>query len=216
MVSWLFIDYTKQNWFKLTICSLSRSSVSTQVRSWREVPTEKPLDVRGIANTISAWWQRVPSACKLTRSNISSAVLEHVSKLVLINTLYHQSLCILYSSVVPLFSFTANNGEASATWNESAQIAFDHTCAISDLGKAILDMKYPVARLPSIFSYAAYSGSAILIPFMWCSKASVRAKVLEHATTNINIIQELAKHSKFAALMVSSDLSQTAKVSYAF
>lgn len=56
--------------------------------------------------------------------------------------------------------------------------------------------------MPSFISYAAYSGCAIQIPFLWSSNPAVRSRAAGNVRANVQMIHEIAVHWKIAALLV--------------
>ena len=118
------------------------------------------------------------------------------------NIVYHQSLCALHASIVPLFSWGAGDGWLSAR-QLSAQVAFEHACAASELIHAVLSTFDRLAAMPSFIAYAAYSGCAIQIPFMWSSNTAVKDRARANVRANVKMLHILGAYWKFAALLVS-------------
>lgn len=143
---------------------------------------------------------------KLTSSNIAAVPQEALPKLVLINIVYHQSLCALHASIVPLFCLSPGDGSWSSARQLSAQVAFEHACAASALINVVHSTISQLSSMPSFVAYAAYSGCAIQIPFMWCSNETVRERAHANVKSNIRMIHTMAAYWKFAALLVSNHI----------
>ncbi|KAG9500779.1 hypothetical protein J7337_006459 [Fusarium musae] len=176
------------------------SSVVSVVRS--EVDLDSRLqEIFRVENDISSWWNKVPVAFKLDASTISIIPRKDLPKIILTNLTYHQSLCALHSSIVPLFCWSKGDRTYSSARQLSAQVAFDHAGAISSLISAILTTDYPLSSMPIFVAYAAYSSCAIQIPFLWCSEISVRERAQSNIDANVKIIQGMSSYWKLASLL---------------
>ncbi|KAJ9609082.1 hypothetical protein H2200_006853 [Cladophialophora chaetospira] len=151
-------------------------------------------------HSVSDWWSTVPQTFQLTRQNIPQTETHLIPNILLINAVYHQCLCALHSSVVPLFSWSADENDWLSARLLSAQIAFEHACAISAVFEAVLEHHPQLAALPSFVGYAAYGSCAVQIPFLWCSEPLVSARAHTHVQTNLRIIQSIARYWKFSRL----------------
>lgn len=129
---------------------------------------------------------------------------DEIPRVMLINMVYHQALCALHASIVPLFCW----GEGDETWLSarllSAQVAYEHAGAASQLLGAVLSNYDRVRAMPSFVAYAAYCGCAIQIPFMWSPNPAVKEKAHTNVKTNMEMIRIAAEDWKFSALLVSS------------
>jgi hypothetical protein len=175
------------------------------------VRSEGDLDSRlqeifRVENNISSWWNKVPVAFKLDASTISIIPQKDLPKIILTNLTYHQSLCALHSSIVPLFCWSKGDKTYSSARQLSAQVAFDHAIAISSLISAVLDAGYPLISMPIFVAYAAYSSCAIQIPFLWCSEISVRERAQFNIDANVKMIQGMSSYWKLASLLVSVNI----------
>ncbi|CAG7557895.1 unnamed protein product [Fusarium equiseti] len=150
---------------------------------------------------ISAWWQRVPNHFKLDTSTVLTADRSSLPKILLTNLVYHQSLCALHSSIVPLFCWSKGDRAYSSARQLSAQIAFEHACTISSLVRAALNSGFHVSSMPIFVAYAAYSSCAVQIPFLWCSQPEVRAQAQLNVQANMKMIQEMSSYWKLASLL---------------
>lgn len=122
--------------------------------------------------------------------------------ILLLNVAYHQSMCALHASIVPLFSWSAGQISWPSARQISAQKAYEHACAVSTLIKATLAIFARVSAIPSFVAYAAYCGCAIQIPFMWAAEPSVRQRACDNVKANLRMIHILSKYWKFSSILV--------------
>ncbi|KAH8697046.1 hypothetical protein BGW36DRAFT_160144 [Talaromyces proteolyticus] len=176
------------------------SSVSSLIRGLEsnagEIAAIHILDDR-----ISDWWKKLPPCLQLIPSRISEVPHEILPNLLHLHIIYHQCLCALHSSIVPLFSWSGGNDNRSSARQLSAQIAFENACAASALIHAALSEFPKPGRIPSFVAYAAYCGCAIQIPFIWCSNPTVRARARANVRANVKMIHILAEYWKFCSLL---------------
>ncbi|KAI8633487.1 hypothetical protein F5Y19DRAFT_243861 [Xylariaceae sp. FL1651] len=149
---------------------------------------------------LSEWWRTVPSDLKLTPSNIKDLPRAVYPRVLHTNILYHQSLCALHASLVPLFCCSPGDGWSAAR-QISAQIAFEHAGEVSALIAAILETTSRTSAVPMFVGYAAYCGCAIQIPFMWCSNPAVRERIHANIRANTKLLQLMTVDWKFASLL---------------
>jgi hypothetical protein len=123
-------------------------------------------------------------------------------KILLVNLVYHQSLCALHSSIVPLFCWSKGDGSYSSARQVSAQVAYEHSCSISNLIRSALLTNFPISAMPLFVAYAAYSSCAVQIPFLWCSEVLVKQRARANVEANINMIQQMSSYWKLASLLV--------------
>lgn len=152
---------------------------------------------------LAAWWRKLLPNFRLSSENVAEVPLNALPKILLINIVYHQSLCALHASIVPLFCWGAGDDSWSSARQLSAQVAFDHARAVSSLIDAVLSNFPRLGALPSFLAYAAYCGCAIQIPFMWCTNPAVKARAHTNVNANIRLIHAMAEYWKIAALLVS-------------
>ncbi|PNP78040.1 hypothetical protein FNYG_08766 [Fusarium nygamai] len=176
------------------------SSVVSVVRSEGDL-NSRLQEIFRVENNISSWWSKVPVAFKLDASTLSNIPRKDLPKIILTNLAYHQSLCALHSSIVPLFCWSKGDRTYSSARQLSAQVAFDHAVAISSLITAILTTGCPLSSMPIFVAYAAYSGCAIQIPFLWCSEPSVRERAQSNIGANVKMMQGMASYWKLASLL---------------
>ncbi|XEV06097.1 hypothetical protein FSHL1_011384 [Fusarium sambucinum] len=177
------------------------SHVATAVRCRDTILSSRIQQIFAMESKILAWWSSVPLHFKLDTSDIPNAHHESIPKIYLTHFVYHQSLCALHSSIVPLFSWSKGDTYQSSARQLSAQIAFEHAGAISILIKCILRNAYSMSSMPIFVAYAAYSSCAIQIPFLWCSEPAVKAQARSNVEVNAKIIQEMSSYWKLASLL---------------
>lgn len=182
----------------------NRSSVSSCVKTTgtslgRELP-----EIYALHEELSAWWRRLPVEMRLTPTNIATISTELLPNVLLVNVVYHQSLCTLHASIVPLFCWgAAPDDDAWSTARKlSAQLAYEHACLTSELLNAVLSTSMNHSAIPSFISYGAYCGCAIQIPFMWSSNRQVRERACANVKANMKMTSIMAKYWKYAALLV--------------
>ncbi|KAK3647094.1 hypothetical protein LTR56_008262 [Elasticomyces elasticus] len=165
---------------------------------------ESVTGIYGLDSDLSKWWSQVQPELKLDPANASGIPKDQLSKVLLLNLIYYQSMCALHASIVPLFSWSVAEGKLlghSAARRSSAQIAYEHACTASDLMDAVLSLLPTLNPAHSFIAYTAYSGCAIQIPFMWCSNLAVRQRATRNVQTNVRVISAMAPCWKFAALL---------------
>lgn len=151
------------------------------------------------------WWSNTPQQLKLSPSQVPTADRFWLPKILLLNVVYHQALCALHASIVPLFCWTISEEEEiwALARKTSAQIAYEHAGSISALIGAVLSHYPKLAAMPSFVSYAAYCGCAIQIPFIWSADTTANHRAQLNVRANIRMIRTMARYWKFADLLVS-------------
>ncbi|KAH7246538.1 hypothetical protein BKA59DRAFT_200794 [Fusarium tricinctum] len=176
-------------------------SVVSVVRSKEDNFTSRLQQIYRVENDISTWWQRVPSDMKIEVTDVPIVEQRELPKILLVNLVYHQSLCALHSSIVPLFCWSKGDSTYSSAGQVSAQVAYEHSCSISDLIRSVLATDCPISAMPLFVAYAAYSSCAVQIPFLWCSEVSVKQRARANVESNINMIQQMSSYWKLASLL---------------
>ncbi|KAK4889551.1 hypothetical protein LTR27_011629 [Elasticomyces elasticus] len=165
---------------------------------------ESVTGIYALDSDLSKWWSQVHPELKLDPANASGISKDKLSKVLLLNLIYYQSMCALHASIVPLFSWSVAEGKLvghSAARQSSAQVAYEHACTASDLMDAVLSLLPTLNPAHSFIAYTAYSGCAIQIPFMWCSNLAVRQRATRNVQTNVKVISAMATCWKFAVLL---------------
>ncbi|KAJ3490811.1 hypothetical protein NLG97_g5712 [Lecanicillium saksenae] len=122
--------------------------------------------------------------------------------LYLLHFFYHQCLCSMHASVVPLFCWGGFTTDANPLAQQlSAQAAFEHSRSISGLASSILAGAFPASRGNSFFGYACYCACAVIIPFLRCTNAAVRARAHQDVLANLTLMRQLGTYWKFTKLL---------------
>ncbi|KAK5062508.1 hypothetical protein LTR84_004581 [Exophiala bonariae] len=150
---------------------------------------------------VALWWRNLPSTLKLEADSLATVPGAPLPLLLLTNLIYHQTLCVLHASIVPLFCWTAGDDAWSLTRQSSAQVAYEHACTVSALIRAALASSTKISAMPTFVAYAAYGGCAILMPFMWSTNLSLRYQAQANVRTNVRMIHGMAEYWKFAKLL---------------
>jgi len=165
--------------------------------------------IHSLDDQLSTWWSSIDSSFQLGEKDTSNMDANIFPKVLLINIAYHQCLCALHTSIVPLFSWS----EGDYTWLSarqlSAQIAYEHAGAVSSLLESTIARMSDASSISSFVGYAAYCGCATQIPFLWCTETRVRERAQINFRTNVKMIRFLAKHWKFCALLVIKNALST-------
>lgn len=125
-----------------------------------------------------------------------------LQRLLLVHIIYHQCLCSLHSSIVPLFSWSPCDDAFAYAQQLSAQTAYENANSISMLLETALDLDWDSRKMPSFIGYAAYCSCAIQTPFVWCSKAEVRQLAVRGIIANLKALQILGSQWMFLNLLV--------------
>ncbi|KAK5686531.1 hypothetical protein LTS10_002651 [Elasticomyces elasticus] len=180
------------------------SSVTSCIKTTGASLATKLPAMYALHEKLSSWWQNLPINMRFASTNVAMVPKKMLPNILLMNVVYHQSLCALHASIVPLFCWgkAAKGDEGwSIARQMSAQIAYEHACTISELLAAVRSISNDHSAMPSFICYGAYSGCAIQIPFLWSSKQSVRERAWINVKTNMNIISNMATFWKYAALL---------------
>ncbi|KAM0353145.1 hypothetical protein ACHAP4_008382 [Fusarium culmorum] len=177
------------------------SHVAPIVRCKETALGSRIQQIFAIEDKILTWWANVPLRFKVDASIISNVYPESLPKILLVNFVYHQSLCALHSSIVPLFCWSKGDTSQSSARQLSAQIAFEHAGAISVLTSRILSTSCSLSAMPIFVAYAAYSSCAIQIPFLCCSEPTVRARARSNVELNMGVIEGMSSYWKLASLL---------------
>lgn len=159
--------------------------------------------IHGLDAEIRAWWSQVPPTLHLTPTNIATFHRDDLTTLLLVQVVYHQCLCALHASIVPLFTWGCHPATISSSQQLSAQLAYENAYATSRLLKMVLDHSPDTSDFSSFLGYAAYCSFAVQVPFKWCLDTSVRESAETNTTINLRVIQRLSRYWRFVSLLVS-------------
>jgi hypothetical protein len=164
---------------------------------------ENVATVYALDEELGDWWQNLQPVWKMSALNVDQVSITDFSKVLLINVAYHQCLFALHAAVMPLFS---SDNTATSNWNTarqlSAQIAFEHASATSELIAAVLSISINLSTITHFVAWSGYSACAILLAFLRSSDDDVQHRALLHVQANARLIAELAKFWRFAQLLV--------------
>ncbi|KAJ3527969.1 hypothetical protein NM208_g10445 [Fusarium decemcellulare] len=169
-----------------------------------ELTSQRISRIYALDEELSVWWRTLKAEFKLNLEHKNPNPLKSddtFPKLLLINVIYHQSLCALHASIVPLFCWTAGDDNWAKVRKLSAQTAFDHACAASVLINATLVSYKKLSTMSLFIAYAAYCGYAIQLPFLWCSNPMVREQVRTNLGANLRMIDVMTKYWRYAPLL---------------
>ncbi|KAK4891549.1 hypothetical protein LTR27_009880 [Elasticomyces elasticus] len=130
----------------------------------------------------------------------ANVVASSLPNRLLLHIIYHQCLCALHASVVPLFSGRAASNVEAASMSPnarqlSAQKALAHANGISDLLAAAPALSgWRQDTMPSFVAYAAYCACAIQSPFLWCVKPTIRHQTVQAVLANLQVIKVIGNH----------------------
>ncbi|OJJ68573.1 hypothetical protein ASPBRDRAFT_68120 [Aspergillus brasiliensis CBS 101740] len=157
--------------------------------------------IHEIDNHISNWRSELPPFLKIDGERIPSELQIPLPILFGLHIIYHQCLCSLHASIVPLFCWGSSVEPFSSARQMSAQIAYDNANSVSNLAKMILNGAYEASRTPSFVGYACYCACAIQIPFLRCANPSVSAQAKQNILTNLKLIQQMGQYWRFISLL---------------
>ncbi|KAJ4232970.1 hypothetical protein NW759_001752 [Fusarium solani] len=161
----------------------------------------KIADICTIENKLSAWWEAAQPDFKLDPHDMRGVEQKEFSVILLTNLVYHQSLCALHASIVPLFCWTKGDGSWSSARQLSAQTAFEHAGIVSELINSVLSKSTRLSAMLSYVAYAAYCSCAIHIPFLWCSQPTIRERAYANVGANVRMMQAMSPYWKLASLL---------------
>ncbi|KAH8897750.1 hypothetical protein GQ53DRAFT_884572 [Thozetella sp. PMI_491] len=177
------------------------SSVVSVIKSHHfRLTAKKVAEIQALDEEISAWWSQLGARFKLQPDAVATIPEDVLPKVLLITMAYYQSLCALHASIVPLFCWSPGDDSWARARQLSAQTAFDHACASSALIAAVLSWYPRLSAVPTFVSHAAYSSCAIQLPFLWCANVAVRDRVRANIKANIEMVDAMAAHWRFAEL----------------
>ena len=134
------------------------SKVVPLVRSPPSNSAERLSAIYSLDEDLRKWWKRLPGSLKIDTSCALTVEKDLVPKVLLLDIFFHQSLCVLHSSLVPIFSWSKEDDVLPTAVQTSAQVAYDHACEVSKLIECILNGYERLGAMPSFVAYAAYCG----------------------------------------------------------
>jgi hypothetical protein len=167
-----------------------RTMVHQYIRKAERDWSTRVTSIQTLDGKIETWWAKVSPSLKVNPTEPSLLTLQ---------VMYHMSLCVLHSSIVPLFSWSSNDEAPSYASQLSAQKAFEHANSISAI---LASMPFPPSRLPGLASYTAYAACAIQVPFLRCLNPVIKQQAHTNVLTNIKVLRGAGVHWKFIELLV--------------
>ncbi|KAJ5368279.1 uncharacterized protein N7496_008039 [Penicillium cataractarum] len=157
--------------------------------------------IHELGSEISTWRAELPASLELSNARTPPQDQNNLPLIFLVHIIYHQSLCSLHASIVPLFCWHSGTEQYPTARQISAQIAFQHACSISELANRILSPAYELSRTPSFVGYACYCACAVQIPFLTSSNSSLKEKMRQNIVTNLKLLREVGKYWRFISLL---------------
>ncbi|KID80450.1 zinc finger transcription factor 1, partial [Metarhizium brunneum ARSEF 3297] len=155
---------------------------------------ERLSNMQTLDIALRKWRNGLPDMFAFNSTNLEHYQPSEVSQILLINILFHQSLCVLHASIIPLFTFCRIRPGCEDAQIRSAQTAFDHAQHISSLLQKC--MASHSEGHWGFIGYSAYCSSAIQLPFLWCQSPDVAAKATANIKTNAQVMRRTGKHWK--------------------
>lgn len=174
------------------------------------------VEMQTLDGRIHEAWSKLDTSFHLDCARMAAVPSHELPKLLLLHVIYHQCLCSLHSSIVPLFSWSPCEGVFAYAQQLSAQTAFEHANSVSELLHAALELDWDCRRMPSFIGYAAYSACAIQTPFLWCSQPNVKQRAVYNILANLKTLQILGNQWAFLGVLVRSSLSCVLGFIFAF
>ncbi|KIW62936.1 hypothetical protein PV04_09823 [Phialophora macrospora] len=113
--------------------------------------------------------------------------------ILILHVIYHQCMCVLHASIVPLFSLGPARRFLPYVHGQrlSAQVAYQRACKISRIVQNTLSCHPDDAfRWSGFVGYALYCSCAVQLPFLW----NVDSGIAENARNNIKAnLETMAK-----------------------
>jgi hypothetical protein len=128
-----------------------------------------------------------------------------VSVLIL-HVIYHQSMCALHASVVPLISLgTARHFNPYAHAQRlSAQVAYENACHVSSLvSKAVSRCPEDAYKWSGFVGYALYCSCACQLPFLWSVESSISAFASKNIKANLETMAKIGQNWRYVLNLVS-------------
>ncbi|KIN06860.1 hypothetical protein OIDMADRAFT_109269, partial [Oidiodendron maius Zn] len=177
------------------------SAVHTFIKNPISDPSTGMAELQALDARIYKWRTNIPRSLELTPATIPTTSMSILPRLLLIHIVYHQCLCALHSSIVPLFTSSETDDSWGYAIQLSAQTAYDHSNIACALFEASLSHLGGSGTFASFIAYAAYCACAIQIPFLWCQQLNVKERAQVNVRSALKLINSMAKFWKFSALL---------------
>lgn len=180
------------------------SAVESLIKQPEPNLSQRIADIQNLDARIEASWARVPSTIRVDANTMSTAAMDHLPVKLLVQVMYHQCICALHSSIVPLFSWSKSDDTHLYARQVSGQIALDGASTLSSLLEAALSLNWDASRLPAFIGYAAYCACAIQLPFLWCHNQNIKQRTVRNVLTNLRTMHVIGAHWKNIHILVST------------
>ncbi|KAH8886643.1 hypothetical protein GQ53DRAFT_727650 [Thozetella sp. PMI_491] len=153
------------------------------------------------------WHSKLPAEFHLTAEKTSCCQDGIRPQVLLLHATYHQCMCALHSSIIPLFSLCETDGIEFYEHGQriSAQVAYDNASEISDLIRANVKQDSGDAyRWPGFVGFALYCSCAIQLPYLWGTQAAFREKTQRNIRDNLSTMAMIGRNWRYVASLVIS------------
>jgi hypothetical protein len=183
------------------------SSVYKLISDIEQEPVVRLSALSSMDAELRQWRAYLPhcfSAALLDDTNSDDHRLR-VSVLIL-HVIYHQSMCALHASVVPLISLGAARHFMPYTHAQrlSAQVAYENACTVSSLVSNAVS-RYPgdAYQWSGFVGYALYCSCACQLPFLWSDESSISECASKNIKTNLETMAKIGLNWRYVLNLVS-------------
>lgn len=181
------------------LLTIFRPSVCRLAHNDKLPMDQKLMSLQKLDSRLKEWQKGLPSVFSLHLMDQRTKAQE--SQAIMLHMMYHQIMCTLHSSIVPLFSFSPQEENYRFFKSTSAQTALFHARQISAVFAQGNLWNRTIAT--GFLGYAAYCSTAIQMPFLWCEKEQVRANAHSNIVANLDALHAIGRHWKLIATLVS-------------
>lgn len=181
-----------------TLLTAHRSSVCRLAHNDKMIMDEKLPLIQKLSSELKEWKKGLPKCVDCSYASSGETVKQ--AQALTVHLIYHQTMCTLHSSIIPLFSFQPQEDGYGLFKSVSAQTALYHARQISTM--FIQSSNWIGSFATGFMGYAAYCSTAVQIPFLWCQKESVRENARTNIIANLDALKAIGRHWKLIALLV--------------
>lgn len=179
------------------------SSVYKLIRETTQDPAAKLTAVNQLDARLRQWRAGLPGCFASVLDNSTTAVDDARlrSALLILHIIYHQCVCALHASVVPLFSLRpSTSGQLANLYSQrlSAQMAYEHAGHIATLAHQVL-ARHPddAFRWSGFVGFALYCACAIQLPFLWSVEPETVERVRAHIRANLETMAKIGRNWRY-------------------
>ncbi|KAH8880880.1 hypothetical protein GQ53DRAFT_889362 [Thozetella sp. PMI_491] len=165
--------------------------------------SQKLLRIQTLDDQLRAWRRDLHETFELTPGILNAASRSVISQITLLHIGYHQSMCVLHSSIVPLFSLNPTGHDNAYAQKISAQTALEHARHVSAVFRDYLSPSGCTKQASGFVGYAAYCSCAIQLPFLGCTKPEVSLAARANIKLNYEIMGIIGHQWKIIKVLVS-------------